>query len=204
MLTPEPVTLDGHGVRLEPLAPGHVDALVAAAADGEQWKRWYVSVADLEPGREHLYMNTALTGRDDGHMLPWSVRERTTGMIVGSTRLHDIAPSIDRVEVGYTFYAGRWQRTHVNTACKLLLLSHAFDSLGCRVVGFKVDTLNERSQRAVEALGAIRDGIIYHDGRRRDGSRRDTHVYSILVSEWPAVRERLGRRLVQGQKKPGA
>ena len=204
MVTPRPVSLEGHGVRLEPLEPAHADALAAAAADGDQWRLWYVSVADLEPGRAHLYMNTALTGRDEGHMLPWIVRELSTGAIVGSTRLHDIAPAIDRVEIGYTFYAGRWQRTHVNTACKLLVLAHAFDTLRCRVVGFKVDGLNQRSQRAVEALGARKDGVIHHHGRRPDGSARDTHTYSILVSEWPEVRDRLERRLRLYEKKPGA
>jgi len=195
MINPQPITLEGHGVRLEPLERSHLDALVTAAADGDVWKLWYVSVSDLQPGREHLYMDTALAGLETGHMLPWVVRELTTNAIVGSTRYHDIVAAIDRVEIGYTFYARSWQRTHVNTACKRLLLGHAFDTLGCAVVGFQVDDLNLTSQRAVEALGAKRDGILRHHHPRRDGSARDTYVYSILRSEWPDVRERLEERL---------
>ena len=140
MIDPRPIALEGHGVRLEPLEYAHTAALVAAAADGDVWKLWYVSVSDLEAGKERLYMDTALAGRAAGHMLPWAVRELTTGTIVGSTRYHDIVPSIDRVEIGYTFYAQRWQGTHVNAACKLLLLEHAFDVLGCAVVDSRSTT----------------------------------------------------------------
>jgi RimJ/RimL family protein N-acetyltransferase len=195
MIDLRPVTLEGHGVRLEPMEAGHAPALAAAAADGELWTLWYVSTADLAPGLEQGYVQAALAGWREGHMLPWVVRELTTGAIVGSTRYHDIVPAIGRVEIGYTFYARSWQRTHVNTACKRLLLAHAFDTLGCAVVGFRVDNLNERSQRAVEALGAHKDGVIRHFQARRDGSARDTHMYSILAGEWPVVRERLARRL---------
>lgn len=195
MIDPRPVTLEGHGVRLEPLDATHADALRAAAADGELWKLWYVATADLAPGREHGYVETALEGQRAGHMLPWVVRELGAGAIVGSTRYHDIVPVIDRVEIGYTFYARSWQRTHVNTACKLLLLGHAFDTLGCAVVGFRVDNLNVRSQQAVEALGARQDGVLRHFQPRRDGSARDTHMYSILRSEWPGIRARLAARL---------
>ncbi len=156
-----------------------------------------MSVADLEAGREQVYIDAALTGLEAGTMLPWVVRELTTGAIIGSTRFHDIVPAIDRVEIGYTFYGRTWQRTHVNTACKLLLLGHAFDTLKCQVVGFQVDNLNLRSQAAVEALGANRDGILRHHHSRRDGSARDTYVYSILLSEWPDVRRRLEQRLAQ-------
>jgi RimJ/RimL family protein N-acetyltransferase len=154
-----------------------------------------VAVADLEPGGESRYIEAALEGLKNGSQLPWVVRELTGGQIVGSTRYHDIVTDIDRVEIGFTFYAARWQRTHVNTATKLLLLEHAFEPLGCAVVGFRVDNLNERSQRAVEALGAKRDGVIRHFQRRRDGSARDTFMYSILASEWPEVRQRLLSRL---------
>jgi N-acetyltransferase len=195
MIDPRPVTLEGHGIRLEPLQPLHAEALREAASDGELWRLWYVAVADLAPGREVGYVTAALDGQRAGHMLPWVVRELTTGAIVGSTRFHDIAREIDRVEIGYTFYARRWQRTHVNTACKLLLLAHAFDTLGCRVVGFRVDNLNEPSQRAVAALGAHKDGVLRHFQARRDGSARDTHMYSILASEWPEVERRLRHRL---------
>lgn len=195
MIDPQPITLEGRGVRLEPLTAAHAAALVAAARDGELWKLWYVAVAELEPGLEGGYIDAALAGLGDGSQLPWVVRELGTREIVGSTRYHDIVRDIDRVEIGFTFYAARWQRTHVNTATKLLLLEHAFDTLGCKVVGFRVDNLNERSQRAVEALGARKDGVIRHFQRRRDGSARDTHMYSILASEWPDVRRRLIARL---------
>ena len=130
-------------------------------------------------------------------MLPWAVRELTTGAIVGSTRYHDIVARIDRVEIGYTFYAASWQRSHVNTACKLLLLGHAFDALGCRVVGLRTDNFNFASQRAIEALGARRDGVLRHHAARRDGTVRDTVVYSILASEWRDVRRHLELRLAR-------
>jgi RimJ/RimL family protein N-acetyltransferase len=168
---------------------------MAAAADGEVWKLWYVSAADLAPGKDFVFVDAALKGQHAGTMLPWVVRECATGAIIGSTRYHDIVREIDRVEIGYTFYAERWQRTHVNTACKLLLLRHAFDTLACKVVGFRVDNLNERSQKAVEALGAKRDGVIRHFQARRDGSARDTYMYSILAAEWPDVRRHLESRL---------
>jgi RimJ/RimL family protein N-acetyltransferase len=128
-------------------------------------------------------------------MLPWAVRELATGTIVGSTRYHDIVPEIDRVEIGYTWYAERWQRTHVNTSCKLLLFEHAFDTLGCKVVGLRTDNFNFASQRAIAALGARKDGVIRHHQARRDGSARDTHIYSVLAAEWPDVRRHLRLRL---------
>ena len=128
-------------------------------------------------------------------MLPWAVREVSTGRVIGSTRYHDIVPAIDRVEIGYTFYAQRFQRSHVNTACKLLLLTHAFETVGCEVVGLRTDNFNFRSQRAIEAIGAKRDGVIRHHAARRDGSARDTYIYSILLGEWPDVKRHLGTRL---------
>jgi RimJ/RimL family protein N-acetyltransferase len=195
VINPYPVTLEAYGVRLEPLERSHSAALLAAAADGELWKLWYVSTAELAPGQDFAYVDRALKGQQAGHMLPWIVRESETGAIIGSTRYHDIVREIDRVEIGYTFYAQRWQRTHINTACKLLLLRHAFDTLGCKVVGLRVDNLNERSQKAVEALGAKKDGVIRHFQARLDGSVRDTHIYSIVAAEWPDVKRRLESRL---------
>ena len=195
MIDPRPVTLESHGVRLEPLERSHSDALHAAAADGELWKLWYVAVSGLAPGTGDAYVDAALRGQEAGHMVPWVVRELRSGAIVGTTRFHDIVREIDRVEIGYTFYGQSWQRTHVNTACKLVLLRHAFETLGCKVVGFRVDNLNEKSQRAVEALGARKDGVIRHFQARRDGSARDSHMYSILADEWPEVRWRLETRL---------
>lgn len=195
MIDPRPVTLEGHGVRLEPLERGHRDALVAAAADGDLWTLWYVAVADLVPGRADRFIDMALDGLAAGTMLPWVVRELTSGEIIGSTRYHDIICAIDRVEIGFTFYAKRWQRTHVNTACKLLLLTHAFETLGCQAVALRVDNLNEPSQQAVAAMGAKLDGVLRHFWPRLDGSARDVYLYSILATEWPAVRQRLEARL---------
>jgi N-acetyltransferase len=195
MIDPRPVTLESHGVRLEPLERRHSDALHAAAADGDVWKLWYVAVSGLAPGTDDAFVDAALRGQEAGHMVAWVVRELRSGTIVGTTRFHDIVREIDRVEIGYTFYGQSWQRTHVNTTCKLLLLRHAFDTLGCQVVGFRVDDLNEKSQKSVEALGARKDGVIRHFQARRDGSARDTHMYSILAAEWPEVRWRLETRL---------
>jgi RimJ/RimL family protein N-acetyltransferase len=132
-----------------------------------------------------------------GHMLPWAVRDLSDGRVVGSTRYHDIVASVDRVEIGYTWYAASRQRSHVNSACKRLLLGHAFESLGCAVVGLRTDNFNQRSQRAIEALGAKRDGVLRHHAPRRDGSARDTVLYSILAHEWPDVRRHLDLRLVR-------
>jgi RimJ/RimL family protein N-acetyltransferase len=133
-------------------------------------------------------------------MLPWAVREMTTGTIIGSTRYHDIVPAIDRVEIGYTWYAKSWQRTHVNTACKLLLLGHAFEAVGCQVVGLRTDNFNFASQRAIERLGAKKDGVIRHHQARRDGTVRDSVMYSILKSEWRDVKRHLELRLARHQE----
>ena len=195
MIHPVPVTLEGHGVRLEPLAPAHRDALAAAAADGRLWELWFTSVP--EPGQTDAYIATALDGQRAGHMLPWAVRDLASDTIVGTTRYHDIVASIDRVEIGWTWYAASRQRTHVNTACKLLLLAHAFDALGCAVVGLRTDNFNFASQRAIAALGAHRDGVIRHHWPRRDGSARDTVMFSILRAEWPDVRRHLELRLAR-------
>jgi len=143
------------------------------------------------------YVADALKGQRDGHMLPWAVRDVASGGVIGSTRYHDIVPGIDRVEIGYTWYAQSRQRSHVNTTCKLLLLGHAFDTLGCKVVGLRTDRFNFRSQRAIEALGAKKDGVIRHWGVRRDGTARDTVMYSILAAEWPDVRRLLELRLAR-------
>ena len=148
-----------------------------------------------EPERVADYIAAALAGQAEGNMLPWAVRDLGSGSIVGSTRFHDIVPAIDRVEIGYTWYAVRSQRTHVNSGCKLLLFAHAFENLGCQVVGLRTDNFNLASQRAIEALGAQKDGVIRHHQPRRDGSARDTVMYSILASEWPAAKERLKQRM---------
>jgi len=193
MINPRPIALEGHGVRLEPLSREHHDALAAAAGDGKLWELWFTSVP--EPGKTHAYVAAALAGQEAGHMLPWAVRELSSRAIVGSTRYHDIIAESDRVEIGYTWYAKRWQKSHVNTACKLLLLAHAFDALNCKVVGLRTDNFNFASQRAIEALGAKQDGVIRHHQPRRDGTIRDTVMYSILAAEWPDIRRHLELRL---------
>jgi N-acetyltransferase len=195
MITVNPIQLEGHGVRLEPLTPAHADALRRAVDDGRLWELWYTVVP--EPAQVDGYIETALAGQRDGRMLPWAVRELTGGTIVGSTRYHDIVREIDRVEIGYTWYAQSWQRTHVNTTCKLLLLQHAFETLGCQVVGLRTDNFNFASQRAIEALGAKKDGVLRHHHPRRDGSARDSVMYSILAGEWPDVRRNLELRLAR-------
>ncbi len=195
MIHPKPVTLEGHGVRLEPLSREHHDGLKAAAADGKLWELWFTSVP--EPEKTLAYIDAALAGQKEGHMLPWVVRELPGGAIVGSTRYHDIIAAVDRVEIGWTWYAKRCQKSHVNTACKLLLLEHGFDKLGCKVVGLRTDNFNFTSQRAIEALGAKKDGVIRHHWTRRDGSVRDTVMYSILAHEWPGVRRHLELRLAR-------
>jgi len=195
MIQVQPVTLEGRGIRLEPLAPQHHDALVDASADGRLSELWFTTV----PPRDGMarYIETALNGQRDGHMLPWVVRELAGDTIIGSTRYHDIVPAIDRVEIGYTWYAQSRQRTAVNTTCKLLLLEHAFDTLRCRVVGLRTDNFNFRSQRAIEGIGAKKDGVIRHHAARRDGTVRDTVIYSILTGEWPDVRRHLELRLAR-------
>jgi RimJ/RimL family protein N-acetyltransferase len=193
VIVPSPVTLEGNGIRLEPLSAAHEAGLAAAASDGRLWELWYTAVPD--PSSVARYVADAEAEREAGHMLPWAVRDLATGDVVGSTRYHDIVAPIDRVEIGYTFYAARCHRTHVNTAAKILLLGHAFDTLGCKVVGLRTDNFNFRSQRAIEALGAKRDGIIRHHMPRKDGTVRDTYIYSILASEWPDVKRHLETRI---------
>src|SRR5205823_420769 len=152
MNKPSSITLEAHGIRLEPLDHHHHDELLTAAADGKLWELWFTAVP--EPGQTRDYIATALAGQEAGHMLPWAVRELGSGTIIGSTRYHDIVAPVDRVEIGYTWYGKQWQRSHVNTTCKLLLLGHAFDALGCKVVGLRTDNFNSASQRAIEGLGA--------------------------------------------------
>ena len=195
MIDPKPVTLERHRIRLEPLSPEHHDGLIKAASDGELWKLWFTSVP--EPGATLTYIHDAVKGQADGHMLPWAVRDLSDHTIVGTTRYHDIVPAIDRVEIGWTWYAQRCQRSHVNTTCKLILLEHAFETLGCAVVGLRTDNFNFRSQKAIEALGAKKDGVLRHHQARRDGTVRDSVLYSILKSEWPDVKRHLELRLAR-------
>ena len=197
MIAPQPATLEANGIRLEPLSPDHREGLEGAAADGRLWELFFTSVP--APGETEAYVRTALDGQRAGHMLPWVVRDLARGAIVGSTRYHDILPASDRVEIGYTWYAKRCQRTHVNTTCKLLLLEYGFEKVGCKVIGLRTDNLNFRSQRAIEALGAKKDGVIRHHWPRRDGSVRDTVIYSLLANEWPDVKRHLQLRLKRNE-----
>jgi RimJ/RimL family protein N-acetyltransferase len=195
------VTLEGRGIRLEPLGAEHEPALRAAAADGELWTLHFTSVP--EPEKTLLYIEAALADCAKGIRVPWVVRELKGGQVIGSTSYHDIVPATRRVEIGYTWYARSWQRTHVNTACKLRLLEHAFDTLGCSVVGWRTDNLNLRSQAAIERLGARKDGVIRRQSARRDGTFRDTVMYSVTDEEWrESIRSRLAGRLSRGTGNP--
>ena len=187
MIDVQPTTLEFNGVRLEPLGHGHADGLRAAARDGELWKLRITSVP--EPENVEAYIATALEMRPS--RLAWAVVDAATGTVMGSTSYHDIVPAIDRVEIGYTWYARSRQRSHVNTSCKRMLLVHAFETLGCAVVGWRTDNFNHASQRAIERLGAKKDGVIRHHGVRRDGTVRDTVMYSMLRGEWPEAKAQL-------------
>jgi len=182
VIEPKPVLLENAHVVLEPMNASHQTELIEAASDGELWNLWFTQVPT--PNQAASYIQTALAGYEAGHMLPWVVRD-------------NVVAAADRVEIGYTWYSASVQRSHVNTACKLLLLEHAFDTLGCKVVGLRTDNFNFRSQRAIEAIGAKRDGIIRHHALRKDGTVRDTYIYSILAHEWFDVRRHLEGRLVR-------
>jgi RimJ/RimL family protein N-acetyltransferase len=198
MRKPEPCTLELNGVRLEPLGAGHAGGLEAAARDGELWKLRVTSVP--APGETDAYVAAALKGHADGHMLPFAVRDIASDAVIGSTRYHDIVPAVERLEIGYTWYARRWQRSHVNTSCKLLLLTHAFETLGAQLVGWRTDNYNFASQKAIERLGARKDGVLRHHALRRDGTVRDTVMYSLAAGEWPEVKAHLRYRLGRHQE----
>jgi RimJ/RimL family protein N-acetyltransferase len=189
MIKPEPTVLENAQVRLEPMTADHAAALEAAARDGELWKLRITSVP--APGETAAYVATGLKGQADGHMLPFVVVDKATGQVIGSTRYHDIVPAIERLEIGYTWYAKRYQRTHVNTTCKLMLLTHAFETLGAKLVGWRTDNYNFASQRAIERLGANKDGVLRHHALRRDGTVRDTVMYSLAAGEWAEVKAHL-------------
>ncbi len=188
-----PLRLEDDFVALEPLTTDHASALETAAADGELWNLWFTSAP--APGQAAAYIAKALEGHAAGHMLPFVVREKSTGEIVGTTRFYEFVPELPRVAIGYTWYARRWQKSHLNTACKRLLLKHAFESLGCVAVEFHTDHRNLDSQRAIERLGARRDGVLRNHKRRPDGTLRDTVCFSIIASEWPDVARWLAMRL---------
>jgi RimJ/RimL family protein N-acetyltransferase len=190
MIRVEPLTLEFNGLRLEPLGLHHLDGLRAASTDGELWNLRVTWVP--APHETEQYIRTALDMHD---RLAFAVIDAGSGTVIGSTSYHDIVPAADRVEIGYTWYAKSRQRSHVNTSCKLLLLSHAFDTLGCLVAGLRTAGHNHASQEAIERLGAHKDGVLRHYGVRRDGSARDAVMYSILRSEWPEIKSQLHHRL---------
>ncbi len=185
----EPVTLSARGVTLVPLSLEHEDGLRAAAADGELWNIRVTSVP--EPQQTRQYIEDALAMRAAGSRFAFAVTESATGTVLGSTSYHDILPAVKRLEIGWTWYARRCQRTHVNTTCKLLMMGHAFDTLGCHVVGWRTDNFNFASQAAIERLGAKKDGVIRGHALRRDGTIRDTVMYSLRAGEWPEARAQL-------------
>ena len=189
----QPVTLRSNGLRLEPLALAHEDGLAAAAADGQLWRLRVTSVP--EPQETRAYIETALQMREQGSRFAFAVIDEATGRVLGSTSFHDIIPAVRRVEIGYTWYARSVQRSHVNTTAKLLMLGHAFDQLGCHVVGWRTDNFNFASQRAIERLGAKKDGVIRGHALRRDGTIRDTEMYSLRAGEWPESRAHLLSKL---------
>ena len=190
----QPVTLSGHGVRLEPLSLDHASGLIEASADGNLGALNYTNAPLANADAVSTYIRAALDGQSAGAMLPFVVL-RDDGEILGSTRYYDIDPSVPTLAIGYTWYRASVQRTHVNTACKRLLLGHAFETLGMRTVYLHTSHHNLRSQAAIERLGAHRDGMIRQHKRHKDGALRDTVCYSILDMEWPAMRERLDARL---------
>ena len=191
MISLHPVTLERDGIRLEPLTQDHAQGLAEAVKDGELWKLWFTQIP--EPAAVAAYIEKALEGQRNGNMLPWAVKSGSR--VIGCTRYHDIMAEADRVEIGYTWYIASLQRTRINTVCKLMLLTHAFDTLGCGVVGLRTDGFNFRSQRAIEGLGAKKDGVLRHHRRRANGTFGDTVMYSILAAEWPGVKANLEFRL---------
>lgn len=192
-MTLEPITLENDHVRLEPLTLDHVPGLEQAAADGELWNLRVTYVPP--PGAMRVYVEAALAMQAAGDSLAFAVRDKRDGASVGSTRYYDFKSDVPRVLIGYTWYGASRQRTHVNTACKLLLVDHAFDELECAAVGWETDILNTRSQQAIERLGAHRDGVLRQHKRRHDGTIRDSVEYSVIASEWPVLRAMLAARL---------
>lgn len=189
----KPVRLAGRHVTLLPLEPQHHDGLVEAARDGMLWRLWFTGV----PGPDEMAdaIATRLAWRDQGVMLPFTVVEAVTGRIVGMTSFGSIDPVVRRMEIGWTWYADRVQRTAINTEAKQLLLTHAFETLDCVAVELRTHFMNQRSRRAIERLGAKLDGVLRHNVRAKDGTLRDSCVYSIIATEWPAVRSHLAWEL---------
>jgi RimJ/RimL family protein N-acetyltransferase len=185
----EPVTLSGRHATLEPLAADHLEAIRAAAADGELWDLWYTSVP--APDKVPAWLDAALQMRRVQGAMPFAVRDNTDGSVVGSTRYFNVDAANRRLEIGHTWYAKRAQRTAINTECKLLLLTHAFETLHCIAVEFRTHWFNQASRAAIARLGAKQDGVLRNHQLLADGSRRDTVVFSIVDGEWPSAKRHL-------------
>ena len=193
----EPVSLQLGSIALHPLAPQHEAGLRAASQDGELWKLRIASVP--EPDDTGAYIDTAL---NTANRMAFAVTDAATDQVLGTTSFHDIVPELKRVEIGYTWYAARCQRTHVNTTAKLMLLTHAFEALGCHVVGWRTDNFNFASQQAIERLGAQKDGVLRGHALRRDGTIRDTVMYSMRAGEWPEAKAQLVYLLNKPHRSP--
>ena len=193
MKSVEPVTLERGPVRLVPLGLEHEAGLAEAAADGELWNLRITSVP--EPGATRAYIEAALRMRAEGHRFAFAVLDATSGRVIGSSSYHDIVPAVQRLEIGYTWYGASHQRSAVNTTAKWLLMHHAFETLGAQLVGWRTDNYNFASQRAIERLGARKDGVLRHHALRRDGTVRDTVMYSLTAGEWPEVKAHLEHQL---------
>ena len=189
----ESIHLEARGIRLAPLSLEHETGLRAAAADGELWNIRVTSVP--EPDQTRKYIEDALSMREAGNRFAFAVLDAASGTVLGSSSYHDLLPAVKRLEIGYTWYARRCQRTHINTACKLLMMTHAFEALTCNVVGWRTDNFNFASQAAIERLGARKDGVIRGHALRRDGTIRDTVMYSLRSGEWPEVKAQLVHQL---------
>jgi N-acetyltransferase len=192
----EPITLKGHYATLEPLEIKHASALEAAVSDGQLWKLWFTTIP--APDEVAEFVEQLLRERAHGKSMAFAVRDNKSGEIVGCTRYLNIDAGSRRLEIGGTWYAWRAQRTGINTECKLLLLAHAFETLGCIAVEFRTDWLNQRSQAAIERLGAKRDGVLRNHRIMPDGRVRDTVCYSIIKNEWPGVKINLQHKLDRG------
>lgn len=197
----EPVTLSGRHARLEPLLPEHEEALAAASADGELWNLWYTTVPRADAVGTEIERRLGL--QRAGSMLPFAVRDIASGELVGMTTYMNVDASNRRVEIGSTWYAKRVQRSALNTECKLMLLRHAFEQLGCIAVELRTHFMNRQSRNAIERLGAKLDGVLRNHMLMPNGSMRDTAVYSITAAEWPAVRANLEWQLARPRAMPG-
>ena len=185
----EPVTLAGRHATVEPLARGHEGGVRAAASDGELWRLWYTGVP--APDKVAGWIDAALAMRESLGAMPFVIRDNASGEIVGATRYFNVEAAHRRLEIGHTWHAQRAQRTAINTECKLLLLTHAFETLKCIAVEFRTNFFNFQSRQAIARLGAKQDGILRNHQITPEGVLRDTVVFSIIESEWPAVKRNL-------------